>query len=229
MVLNVLRPRFLVYSDAILHGPAVHHQQGHDGVVVGCGGQLHLSVGCQFAVHGKHVPHVLVLSIQHVGEVRQIVLAVLHEQCDEPLVPMTGIVGSKHIVRGELIEVPQHLQVEEILGCKEFIVHDGGWLQVVEGHVVEFFVPSAGRIQPTQFFIALGDVVNPSTVPERLELHRVKFKSCCVGITSLCPRALGDVRVDVEGLVEVVIDQLFNERRHQIVRDFGVCVSQNSR
>ena len=99
VVLHVFWPRLFVDPNTVFHGPTVHHQEGHDGMVVRRGGQFHLPVGRQFAVHGKHVPHVLVLSIEDVGEIGQVVVAVLHEQGDEALIAMTGIVGSQDVIR----------------------------------------------------------------------------------------------------------------------------------
>ena len=228
MVLNIFRPGLFVDTNAVFHGPSVHHQERHDGVVVGRGGQFHLPACSQFTVHGHDVTHVVVLCIEDIRQVAQGVISVLHEQGDEAVVPVVRIVIALHVIRGELVEVPQDLQVKEILRCEQLVVHDGVRFEVVERHIVELLVPSAGRVEPAQFFIALRDVVNPTAVPERLELHRVKFQSGGVWITALAPRTLGDIGVDVERLVEVVINELLNERRHEIVGDLGVGLRQDA-
>ena len=143
VILHVFRPSFLVDANAVFHGPTVHHEQRHDGVVVRRGGQFDLAVGGQLAVHRQNVAHVVVLGIQHVGKVGQAVIPVLHEQGDETFIAMAAVVRTQHVVGRELVEVPQDLQVEEILWGKQFIVHDGVGLEVVEGHVVEFLVAGA--------------------------------------------------------------------------------------
>ena len=112
-------------------------------MVVRRGGQFHLTVGGQLAVHRQDVAHVVVLGIQHVGKVGQAVISVLHEQGDETFIAMAAVVRTQNVVGRELVEVPQDLQVEEILWGKQFIVHDGVGLEVVEGHVVEFLVAGA--------------------------------------------------------------------------------------
>ena len=143
VVLHILRPCFFVHANAVFHGPSVHHEQRHDGVVVRRGGQFHLTVGGQLAVHRQNIAHVVVLSIEHVGKVGKAVISVLHEQGDETLIAMAAVVRTQHVVGRELIEVPQHLQVKEVLWGKQFVVHDGVRLEVVEGHVVEFLVAGA--------------------------------------------------------------------------------------
>ena len=118
MVLDILGPRFFVDPNTVFHGPTVHHQQRHDGVIVRRGRQFNLPVGGEFAVHGQHVAHVFVLRIQDIGQVGERVIAVLHEQGDETLVSVAGIVVPLNVVRRELVEVPQDLEVKEILRRK---------------------------------------------------------------------------------------------------------------
>ena len=198
-------------------------------MIVRRGRQFNLPVGGEFAVHGQHVAHVFVLRIQDIGQVGERVIAVLHEQGNETLVSVAGIVVALNVVRRELIEVPQDLEVKEILRRKQFVVHDGVRLEVVQGHVVEFLVPCTRRVKPTQFLITLRDVVNPAAVPERLELHGVKFQCRGVGIAAFTPRTLGNVGVNIQRFVEVVINELFNKGRHEVVGHLGVGVSQNTR
>ena len=56
----------------------------------------------------------------------------------------------------------------------------------------------------------------------------MKFEGRGVGIASLAPRTLGDVGVDVQGFAHVVVDKLFDERRHKVVGDFGVGVGKDT-
>ena len=229
MVLNVLRPRLFVDADAVFHRPAVHHQQRHDGVVVRGGGQLHLPAGGQLAVHGENVAHVVMLCIQHVVEVRQRVIAVLHEQGDQAVITMAAVVVTLDVIGRKLVEVPQHLKIQEILRSEQFVVHDRVGFEVVKRHVVEFLVSHARGSEPAKFLVTLRDVVDPPAVPKRLELHRVKFEVRGIGVAALTPRALGDVGVHVQRFVDVVLHQLFNERRDEVVGHLGVGVRQDTR
>ena len=49
----------------------------------------------------------------------------------------------------------------EILRCKQFIVHDGVGFKVVQGHIVEFLVPSL-MDTTSQVWRRIEDVVNPT-------------------------------------------------------------------
>ncbi len=49
---------------------------------------------------------------------------------------LNRLVLSQHIIGGELVQIPQDLQVEEILRGKQRIIHDGRRFEIVQGHAV---------------------------------------------------------------------------------------------
>ena len=57
----------------------------------------------------------------------------------------------------------------------------------------------------------------------------MEFKGRGIGIAPLAPGPLGDVGVDVQCFADVVVDELFDERRYEVVGDFGVSVGKNTR
>ena len=175
MVLHVLWPCFFVDANTVFHGPAFHHEQRHDRMVVRCGRKFDLSVCSKFTVHRQDVAHVGMLGIENVVQIAQFVIPTLHEQINETLVAMTRVVRPEDVIWRELVKIPKDLEVEKILRRKEVIVHDGCWFEIVECVVVEFLVACTGRMKPAEFRIILGDVVDPATVPERLKLHGVEF------------------------------------------------------
>ena len=50
----------------------------------------------------------------------------------------------------------------------------------------------------------------------------MKFEGGRVWITAVGPRPFGDVRVNIQRFVDVVVDELFNERGNEVVGDLGV-------
>ena len=55
----------------------------------------------------------------------------------------------------------------------------------------------------------------------------MEFQVRGVRIATFAPRPLGDVGVNVQGLADVVVHQLFDERRHEVVGDLGVGAGEN--
>ncbi len=72
-------------------------------------------------------------------------------------------------------------------------------------------------MEPAEFRVILGHIVDPTGVPKRLELHGMKFergriwkaRDSAVGVGG--PVAAGEVGVDVERPIAVVFDQLFDK------------------
>ena len=54
----------------------------------------------------------------------------------------------------------------------------------------------------------------------------MKFQGRCVGIAAFTPRTLGDIGVNIQRFVEVVIDELFNKRRHEVVGHLGIGIAK---
>ena len=79
MILNVLRPCFFVDANTVFHGPAFHHEQRHNRVVIWCGRKFDLSVRGKFTVHRQDVAHMGMLGIQDVVQIAQFVIPTLHE------------------------------------------------------------------------------------------------------------------------------------------------------
>ena len=126
-------------------------------------------------------------------------------------------------------EVPEHLEVKQILRGKQLVVHDGGRFQVVERRVVEFLVALTGRRHPS-VGVVLRDVVDPAAVPEGLELHGVQFEGGGVGVAGHGtvgvggPIASRKIGVHVSGFVAVVVGELLEEGGHEVVGHLRVGV-----
>ena len=187
MIGDILWPGIFVHSDAVFKGPSIHHQQGHNRVIIRGRRQFDLTAGGQFRVHGEDVRHVGFLSIQNVGQISQGVLTILHEQIDQTLISVAGIVIPLNVGGAELIEIPKNLQIKEILSRKQSVIHDGRRLQIVHGHVIQLRVALTGRENPPDPRVFRGDIVNPSGIPKGLELHRVKFEGCGIWIAVRTP------------------------------------------
>ncbi len=98
---DVDRPRVLVDANPVLEGPTGHHQQGHDGVVVGRRGQLDLARRRQLAVHGQHVRHVRMLLVDDVGQVGRRVVPALGEEVHQPCIGLhRGAVSCRVVKEG---------------------------------------------------------------------------------------------------------------------------------
>ena len=96
---DVDRPCVLVDANPVLKGPARHHQQGHDGVIVGRRGQLDLARCCQLAVHGQHVGHVRMLLVDDVGQVGWCVVTPLREEPHQPRIGLDWGAVSHRVVK----------------------------------------------------------------------------------------------------------------------------------
>ena len=98
---DVDRPRVFVDANPVLEGPSRHHQQGHDGVVVGRRGQLDLARRRQLAVHGQHVRHVRMLLVDDVGQVGRRVVPALGEEVHQPCIGLhRGAVSCRVVKEG---------------------------------------------------------------------------------------------------------------------------------
>ena len=79
VVLHIIWPSLLGYSDSVFHLPSRHHQQRHNRVVIWSGCQLDLAGGSQAAIHRQDIAHMLVLCIDYIHQISMGKVSILLE------------------------------------------------------------------------------------------------------------------------------------------------------
>ena len=98
----------------------------------------------------------------------------------------------------------------------------------MERFIINLLVTSTRRIKPAKFRIFLSHIVNPTTVPKRLELHGMQFQFRSIRISTFRPRSFCDICMDIKCFVAVIVNQLFNKRWNKIVCDFCSSLSEDT-